>query len=212
MGRDLFDRFADWTREADAILGYSVSDLCLEDTDGRLGQTEFTQPALFVVNAMTWRARREGDRPAPTFVAGHSLGEYSALVAAGALKFADAVRVVRERGRLMQNRHSMAPMRKEHETIRRLAAEYTKLYRALGDHRPSVGQAVAFRRGVFRLYAPLKIHLVEEEIYIPVAGEGRIVVDGDEVPLEPGVFVLVQPASTRQVAAGRDVDEGVFAA
>ena len=66
----------------------------------------------------------------------------------------------------------MAPMRKEHETIRRLAAEYAKLYRALGDHRPSVGQAVAFRRVIFRLYALLKIHLVEEEIYIRVIDHG----------------------------------------
>jgi trans-AT polyketide synthase, acyltransferase and oxidoreductase domains len=101
MGRDLFDRFADWSREADAILGYSVRDLCLEDADGRLGQTQFTQPALFVVNAMTWRARRESDRPAPAFVAGHSLGEYNALLAAEVFDFSTGVRLVQERGRLM---------------------------------------------------------------------------------------------------------------
>lgn len=74
--------------------------------------------------------------------------------------------------RLMQNRHSMAPMRKEHETIRRLCAAYTRLYKALGDRRPSVGQAVALRRVVFRIYALLKIHLVEEEIYIRVIDHG----------------------------------------
>ena len=75
MGRDLFDRFADWTREANTILGYSMRDLCLEDPEGRLGQTQFTQPALFVVNAMTYRARQEDGRPAPAVVAGHSHGE-----------------------------------------------------------------------------------------------------------------------------------------
>src|SRR5262245_41237328 len=101
MGRDLFDRFADWSQEADAILGYSVRDLCLEDDDGRLGQTQFTQPALFVVNAMTWRARRESDRPPPAFVAGHSLGEYNALLAAEVFDFSAGVRLVQERGRLM---------------------------------------------------------------------------------------------------------------
>ena len=74
--------------------------------------------------------------------------------------------------RLMQNRHSMAPMRKEHETIRRLVAEYTRLHHALGDRRPSVGQAVALRRVMFRLYALLKIHLVEEEIYVRVIDHG----------------------------------------
>jgi malonyl CoA-acyl carrier protein transacylase len=101
MGRDLFDRFADWTREANTILGYSMRDLCLEDPEGRLGQTEFTQPALFVVNAMTYRARLEDGKPAPAFVAGHSLGEYNALLAAEVFDFPTGVRLVQERGRLM---------------------------------------------------------------------------------------------------------------
>ena len=62
MGAELFDRFADWTRDADAILGYSIRELCVDDPRGELGQTQFTQPALFVVNAMTYRARVEGRR------------------------------------------------------------------------------------------------------------------------------------------------------
>lgn len=105
MGRDLFDRFADWTREADPILGYSIRDLCVEDAEGRLGRTEFTQPALFVVNAMTYRARQESGRPAPAFVAGHSLGEYNALLAAGVFDFATGLKLVQERGRLMGEVH-----------------------------------------------------------------------------------------------------------
>jgi trans-AT polyketide synthase, acyltransferase and oxidoreductase domains len=105
MGRDLFDRFADWTAEADAILGYSIRDLCLEDRDGKLGQTAFTQPALFVVNAMTYRARQESGTPPPAFVAGHSLGEYNALLAAEVFDFATGLRLVQERGRLMGEVH-----------------------------------------------------------------------------------------------------------
>ena len=105
MGGDLFDRFADWTAEADAILGYSIRDLCLEDRDGKLGQTAFTQPALFVVNAMTYRARQERGTLPPAFVAGHSLGEYNALVAAEVFDFATGLRLVRERGRLMGEVH-----------------------------------------------------------------------------------------------------------
>ena len=101
MGAGLFDRFADWTAEVDAILGYSIRELCLEDPRGELGQTRFTQPALFVVNAMTYRARQQDGRPAPDFVAGHSLGEYNALVAAGVLDFAIGVRLVRRRGEIM---------------------------------------------------------------------------------------------------------------
>ena len=89
MGAELFDRFADWTREADAILGYSIRELCVDDPRGELGQTAFTQPALFVVNAMTYRARVEGGAAAPAFVAGHSLGEYNALLAAGCLRLRD---------------------------------------------------------------------------------------------------------------------------
>jgi malonyl CoA-acyl carrier protein transacylase len=101
MGRDLFDRFADWTRDADAILGYSIRELCVDDAAGTLGKTEYTQPALFVVNAMTYRARLESGRPAPAFVAGHSLGEYNALLSAGVFDFATGLRLVQERGRLM---------------------------------------------------------------------------------------------------------------
>ena len=75
MGGDLFDRCADWTSEADAILGYSIRDLCLNDPRGELGLTAFTQPALFVVNALMYRARRDWRRAGAAFVAGHSLGE-----------------------------------------------------------------------------------------------------------------------------------------
>jgi len=101
MGADLFDRFPDWTREADAILGYSIRELCLDDPRGELVQTAFTQPALFVVNAMTFRARQEGGAVAPAFVAGHSLGEFNALLAAGAFDFTTGLTLVRQRGALM---------------------------------------------------------------------------------------------------------------
>lgn len=101
MGGELFDRFADWTAEADAILGYSVRELCLEDPGGQLGLTAFTQPALFVVNAMTYRARSERGSTPPAYLAGHSLGEYNALVAAGVFDFATGLRLVQRRGALM---------------------------------------------------------------------------------------------------------------
>jgi malonyl CoA-acyl carrier protein transacylase len=101
MGGELFDRFADWTSDADRVLGYSIRELCLADPRGELGQTQFTQPALFVVNAMAWRARTEGDKAPPSFVAGHSLGEYNALLAAGVFDFATGLELVRERGALM---------------------------------------------------------------------------------------------------------------
>ena len=101
MGADLFDRFAEMTGEADRILGYSIKELCLDDPRGELGQTQFTQPALFIVNALTYRARMEAGAAAPDFVAGHSLGEYNALLAAGCFDFATGVTLVKERGALM---------------------------------------------------------------------------------------------------------------
>lgn len=101
MGAPLFDRFADWTAQADAILGYSIRELCVDDPRGELGLTQFTQPALFVVNAMTYRARMEDGGAAPDYAAGHSLGEYNALLAAGAFDFATGLTMVQRRGALM---------------------------------------------------------------------------------------------------------------
>ena len=101
MGAPLFDRYPHWTKIADDVLGYSIRELCLDDPRGELGQTAFTQPALFVVNAMSYRARIDDGLAPPAFVAGHSLGEYNALVAAGVFDFTNGLRMVRERGRLM---------------------------------------------------------------------------------------------------------------
>lgn len=101
MGAELFDRYPDWTSDADAILGYSVRELCLDDPQSELGLTAFTQPALYVVSAMAARAERDDGQPAPDYVAGHSLGEYTALFAAGAFSFQDGLRLVQRRGELM---------------------------------------------------------------------------------------------------------------
>src|SRR5690625_2851305 len=101
MGADLFDEFVELTRTADAILGYSVRDLCVRDPDGRLNQTRYTQPAIYVANALSYyRLLREGDGP-PRAVSGHSLGEYNALLAAEVFDFADGLRLVKKRGELM---------------------------------------------------------------------------------------------------------------
>jgi malonyl CoA-acyl carrier protein transacylase len=101
MGADLFERYADWTAVADLVLGFSIRELCVDDPRGELGQTRFTQPALFVVNALTYRARVDDGGAAPAFVAGHSLGEYNALLAAGVFDFATGVRLVKRRGEIM---------------------------------------------------------------------------------------------------------------
>lgn len=101
MGAGLFGQFPDVTALADEILGYSIEELCTRDPDRRLRDTRYAQPAVFVVNALMGM-RQMAERPgAYQFFAGHSLGEYNALVAAGILDFATALRVVRRRGELM---------------------------------------------------------------------------------------------------------------
>jgi [acyl-carrier-protein] S-malonyltransferase len=87
--------------EADAALGYKLSQLCFEGPEDKLKLTEITQPAILTVSVAAYRVLKSIG-VAPQFVAGHSLGEYSAHVAAGTLDFQDAVRTVRNRGRYMQ--------------------------------------------------------------------------------------------------------------
>ncbi|MBO0856871.1 MAG: ACP S-malonyltransferase [Chloracidobacterium sp.] len=101
MGDSLFDEFNDLTAKADAILGYSIKDLCLKDEGSRLSRTEYTQPALFVVNALSYLRLMSQSRRRPDYAAGHSLGEYSALFAAGAFDFETGLRLVWKRGELM---------------------------------------------------------------------------------------------------------------
>jgi len=101
MGAELFQRFPEQVAIADAEMGYSVVDLCLRDSSGRLNQTLFTQPALFVVNALTFLNHLLETGNLPRFVAGHSLGEYSALFAAGVFDFQTGMRLVKERASLM---------------------------------------------------------------------------------------------------------------
>ncbi|MCP4134816.1 MAG: ACP S-malonyltransferase [bacterium] len=101
MGADLFDEFKELTAQADAILGYSIKDLCLEDPDNKLGQTQFTQPALFTVNALTYLKKIQETGQKPVYVAGHSLGEYNALFAGGAFDFETGLKMVKKRGELM---------------------------------------------------------------------------------------------------------------
>jgi len=104
MGKELAEKYSVARQafvEADAALGFSLSQLCFEGPDDQLRLTENTQPAILTVSVATWRVLKQSGIE-PAWVAGHSLGEYSAHVAAGTLSFADAVRTVRNRGRYMQ--------------------------------------------------------------------------------------------------------------
>jgi [acyl-carrier-protein] S-malonyltransferase len=146
--------------EADEVLGFALSRLCWEGPEEELRLTANTQPAILTASVAVWRAAAERGL-APAAVAGHSLGEYSALVAAGSLAFADALRLVRRRGELMQEAvpvgvGAMAAViglsAAEVERLARLAAgdevcavaNYNApIQTVVAGHRPAVERAVA---------------------------------------------------------------------
>jgi len=100
MGAELFEQFPELVARADAVLGYSIQELCTEDPRNELNNTCFTQPALYVVNALSHR-RKLQDGGTPDFLIGHSLGEFNALQAAGCYDFETGLRLVKRRGELM---------------------------------------------------------------------------------------------------------------
>jgi [acyl-carrier-protein] S-malonyltransferase len=105
MGKELAEKYAVARAvfdEADKALGFSISKMCFAGTEEELKQTSNTQPAILTCSVAVFRVAAEKGLQ-PDFVAGHSLGEYSALVATGALKFSDAVHLVRKRGTYMQD-------------------------------------------------------------------------------------------------------------
>jgi malonyl CoA-acyl carrier protein transacylase len=107
MGRGLFDEIGEFRAveaEVDSILGYSLRKLCLEDRANRLRETEYTQPCLYTVNSLYYYKEIRHRRP--RFVAGHSLGEYNALLAGGAFDFLTGLRLVQARGKLMAEANS----------------------------------------------------------------------------------------------------------
>ncbi|WP_405825091.1 ACP S-malonyltransferase [Streptomyces sp. NBC_00838] len=101
MGAQLFEAFPELVVQADEILGYSIEELCRENPDGKLEKTQYTQTALYVVSALSYFEHLQSSGEIPDFLAGHSLGEYNALLAAGVFDFPTGLRVVQKRGELM---------------------------------------------------------------------------------------------------------------
>ncbi len=128
---EAYDSVKKLVREADEALGFSISRLMFEGPDSELVKTEFTQPAILTASTACWQVLKE-DGVVPNMAAGHSLGEYSALVAAGALTFADAVRIVHLRGRFMQEAVPLgqggmaAVIALDRDTIVTICSEVTK--------------------------------------------------------------------------------------
>ena len=112
MGQDLSEAYPEVRAifdQADKVMGFALSDLCFNGPEEALNDTINTQPAIFVISVALLRALESSRLQAPSFVAGHSLGEYLALVAAGAMDFAAGLQLVRERGRLMKEAGQRSP-------------------------------------------------------------------------------------------------------
>ena len=108
MGGALFDEVSEYAAlepQVDALLGYSMRKLCLDDPENVLSKTQYTQPALYVVNALHYLKEMQG-RQRPKYLAGHSVGEYNALLAGGAFDFLTGLRLVHKRGELMSQAHN----------------------------------------------------------------------------------------------------------
>lgn len=101
MGGTLFDEFSELTQQANEILGYSVKELCLDNPKRELNKTQYTQPALYVVNALSYYKKIQETGQTPDYLAGHSLGEFNALLAAECFDFATGLKLVQKRGELM---------------------------------------------------------------------------------------------------------------
>lgn len=109
MGAELFNEVQDFLaveKDIDALLGYSLRQLCLEDPENKINLTQYTQPCLYVVNALHYYRAISSGGVRPQYLAGHSLGEYNALLAAGAFDFLTGLKLVKKRGELMSQAQS----------------------------------------------------------------------------------------------------------
>jgi malonyl CoA-acyl carrier protein transacylase len=219
MGQGLFDevpQFVAAERDIDALLGYSVRTLCLEDPSKQLSQTQYTQPCLYVVNALHYyKAIADGKQP--TYLAGHSLGEYDALMAAGAFDFVTGLRLVQKRGELMakaKNGAMAAIVGLTPETVMRTIAENRLTALDLANYNSPTQSVVSglteditsagplMEKAGAKLYMPLPVSAAFHSRYMADAAEafekflGTFEFRGLTVPVVSNVTGQAYPADT----------------
>ncbi len=101
MGENLFSEFPQIVTTANKVLGYNIAELCLNNTDNLLNQTNYTQPAMYLVNYLSYQSYLKKGGDVPAYFLGHSLGEFNALNAAGVFDFESGLKIVQKRGELM---------------------------------------------------------------------------------------------------------------
>ena len=230
MGKALADRFAVARRvfeEADDTLGFPISRLCFEGPGDQLKLTENTQPALLTVSTAAWTVLRERGL-APDYVAGHSLGEYSALVAAGCLEFAAALRLVRNRGRYMQEAvrpgvGAMAALLKlpdgKLDSVLEQAAQ-GEVVSAANLNSPDQVVIAGNAGAVARAIELAKAAGARRAVLLPVSApfhcslmapaQQRLRADLDAAVFRPLACPLVNNWQAREVSTGEDAREGLY--
>lgn len=186
MGGSLFDEFVGLITKTDEILGYSIRDLCANDPHNQLGQTQYTQVAVYITNALAYfhRTQHEG-QPKPDFVAGHSLGEYNALLAAGVFDFETGLQLVQKRGELMaqaKNGAMAAVVKLDKETVAKIIAENglktisianynTPSQFVIAGPRFDIDQAASIFQAAKAVYIPLNVSGAFHTAYMQAAKE-----------------------------------------
>jgi [acyl-carrier-protein] S-malonyltransferase len=230
MGKQLADAYPAARRifdEADEALGFPISRLCFEGPEDRLKLTENTQPALLTVSVAAYSVLKERGW-APDYVAGHSLGEYSALVAAGSLRFADAVRLVRNRGRYMQE--AVPPGVGAMAALLRLPegkldgvleqAAQGEVVSAANFNSPEQVVIAGNAGAVNRAIELAKVAGARRAVLLPVSApfhcvlmrpaQERLRADLDATPFHDLERPLVNNWQAREICAGADAREGLF--
>ena len=197
MGRLLFAEFPEFVRKADALLGFSIEALCLEDPRQELVRTQFTQPALYVVSCLSYlKESRQNPTAGQVCAAGHSVGEYAALFSAGCFSFEDGLRLVQKRGESMSRVSGggmAAVIGQPVEEIQKLLHDYaydtidvanlnsreqtviSGLAQEIQDARP------VFEEAGVRMYVPLKVSGAFHSRYMAgTADEFRTFLEGFE--------------------------------
>jgi [acyl-carrier-protein] S-malonyltransferase len=230
MGKSLAQAFPSARavfEEADQALGFELSRLCFEGPEEALRLTENTQPAILTVSVAAYRVLRDNSLE-PDYVAGHSLGEYSALVAAGSLRFADAVTLVRKRGRYMQEavpagRGAMAALLKlpegKLEAVLTEAAQ-GEVVSAANLNSPDQVVIAGDAGAVGRAMELAKAAGARRAVLLPVSApfhcplmrpaQERLAVDLDQAPFADLRCPLVNNANASEIRSGADARRGLI--
>jgi [acyl-carrier-protein] S-malonyltransferase len=213
--------------EADAALTFAISALCFDGSEQELKKTENTQPALLTTSIAAFRILQEHGYK-PDLVAGHSLGEYSALVAAGSLAFADAVRLVQKRGRYMQEAvpHDVGAMAailklapgKLDEILQRAAQG--EIVTAANLNSPDQVVIAGHAKAVERAMDLAKAAGAKRALLLPVSApfhcplmrpaQERLVKDLDTTVFKDLTFPLINNWQAREITTGEEARQGLF--